>query len=109
MSVEQTKFIDFISTDDISGNIRLTISDHLNWSDKRNDHLLILQNKINTYLAFIESGQLYEEYPSAKGKNVIIQVVGKYSLNDEAKKFYEIVTEIVRNAGFELQFQLLKK
>ncbi len=108
MSIEQTKVIDFIGTDNKTGNINLGVSDHLDWKDPKNEHLLILQEKINTYLAFIESGQLYEEYPSAKGKRVIIRVIGKYPLSEEAKKFYKKSSEIVAKAGFELRFDLFK-
>ena len=54
MSVEKIDKVDFVSTTE-KGIIRLTISDHLEWASK-NEHLLILQNKINAYLNFIESG-----------------------------------------------------
>ncbi len=108
MSIEQTKVIDFIGTDNKTGNINLGISDHLDWKDPKNEHLLILQEKINTYLAFIESGQLYQEYPSAKGKKIIIRIIGKYPLNSEAEKFYKISSGIVAEAGFELRFELFK-
>ena len=48
MSVDQLDKVDFISKTS-EGNVELTISDHLEWDDK-NEHLLILQNKINAYL-----------------------------------------------------------
>lgn len=109
MTIEQRGVIDFVSTDEGTGNIRLTISDHLDWNDPKNDHLLILQDKINDYLAFIEGGQLYEEYPSAKGKKIIIQVTAKYPLGKEAEHFYHHASEAVSNAGFELVFKLLQE
>lgn len=107
MSIEKVKTIDFIGTNKETGAVTLGISDHLDWNDSKNEHLLILQEKVNTYLAFIEGGQLYEECPSAKGKDVTIQVIGRYALNEEAKKFYQVAGEIVKNAGFDLQFKLL--
>ncbi len=45
MSIEQVEKIDFISTTS-EGKVELTISDHLEW-DAENNHLLILQNKLN--------------------------------------------------------------
>src|SRR5262249_12948706 len=107
MSVEQTNTIDFIGSDRVSGHVNLGISEHLPKDDPKNEHLLVLQEKINSYLAFIEGGQLYDDYPLAKGKNVVIQVIGKYPLNAEAKKFYTIAGETVKNAGFHLEFKLL--
>ena len=42
--------------------IKLLITDHLSW-EKEYEHLLILQEKINSYLAFCESDQYREIYP----------------------------------------------
>ena len=53
MSVDQTKIIDIISKSK-DGEIVLTISDHLDWKNLQ-EHLLLLQEKINTYLTFLES------------------------------------------------------
>ncbi len=72
MSVEQIDKVDFISTSK-EGIIKLTISDHLEW-DAKNEHLLILQNKINAYLNFIESGQILEEYPSSANKKLRLKL-----------------------------------
>lgn len=52
MSVENSKVIDFIS--DKEDKIVLTISDHLEW-DNDNEHIYLLQEKINAYLMAIES------------------------------------------------------
>lgn len=66
MSVEDKNKIDAISTNN-NNQVALTISDHLLWDDN-NEHLIILQDKINSYLDFLESGQIDESYPSAIGK-----------------------------------------
>lgn len=62
MSIDQSDVIDFISTTP-EGKGVLTITDHLSWD--MDFHLELLQDKINRYLQFIESGQIYEEYPQA--------------------------------------------
>ncbi len=36
-------------------------------------------------------------------------VIGKYPLNEEAKKFYHTAGKIVKNAGFSLEFKLLSE
>lgn len=53
MSIEETEVIDFIGIDKEQGEVSLTISDHLEWDD---NHLFILQKKLNSYISFIESG-----------------------------------------------------
>ena len=58
MSIEQTNTVDFVSIDEISGDALLTISDHLAWDENEGAHLELLQNKLNAYLRFIESGEL---------------------------------------------------
>jgi hypothetical protein len=106
MSVENLKVIDFASIDK-NGYAVLTISDHLQWDDN-NEHLLILQNKINAYLNSIESGNFYSDYPDAKGRNIIIRIVAKYEPNTDAKSFFKKTKEFLQSAGYRLEFKVLK-
>ena len=41
------------------------ITDGMDWSDM-NRHLLLLQDKLNTYIWYIDSGQYKEKYPNVK-------------------------------------------
>lgn len=107
MSIEQEKVIDFVGLDIPTGRVHLTISDHLAWDEFSKEHMLSLQKKINSYLSFIESGELLEKYPKYQGKPIVIQVIGKYPLSPEAEHFYEHAREAIINAGFEIQFKLL--
>jgi hypothetical protein len=108
MSVTDLEVIDVISIDP-NGNAVLTISDHLIW-DEKNEHLMVLQNKINSYLGFIESGNVYEEYPNAKDRNIVIQIVAKYepNNNNNAMIFLERVEETLRSAGYGFDFSVAK-
>ena len=45
--------------------LALMIADHLDWENEL-QHLTLLQDKINAYVSFIESGQIYSVYPDAK-------------------------------------------
>ena len=107
MSVENKEVIDFISID-TSNKVALTISDHLKW-DNKEDHLIILQDKINSYLEVIENGQIYEIYPEAVDKNFVIQVAMKYRPNKKAKEFLENVKEFLENNDYEFKFYELKE
>lgn len=49
MSVDNPNVIDFISEQD-DDKVVLTISDHLEWDDEDNNHLYLLQEKVNAYL-----------------------------------------------------------
>jgi hypothetical protein len=108
MSVEQTETVDFITVDKSSGDICLTISDHLPWDSDEGTHLLMLQNKLNSYLRFIESGEMIEQYPKAKGRRAVINLVGKFPLSDEASRFFNLAREQIERTGYRLQFSLLR-
>ncbi len=50
MSIEQTEIVDFVNIDRKSGDVWLTISDHLPGDHGEGEHLVLLQNKLNAYL-----------------------------------------------------------
>ena len=104
MSVDQTNVVDIIGKTP-TGEITLTISDHLDWTETA-DHLLTLQEKLNTYLRFLESGEVYERYPDALGRVLIINVVFKFAPNLEARSFLTKAKSIIEGAGFRFQFEL---
>lgn len=105
MSIEQEKVIDMLVPDESLKEVLLIITDHLPWSEPNYEHALALQNKINFYLSFIESGEIYEKFPEHKDKSVIIKVVGKYPLSKEAERFYEKARTTIQWAGFDLRFE----
>ena len=104
MSVENLKVIDFVSVD-LNGNVVLTISDHLEWDDD-NEHLQPLQDKINHYLGAIENGSLYEKYPNAKNRNIVIEIIAKYQPNNDGKIFLQRVKETLEAAGYGFSFEV---
>jgi len=105
MSINQTDIVDFISTTP-DGKIMLTISDHYSWDETW--HLQLLQDKINSYLQFIEGGQIFNDYPNSTGRNLIIETVIKFEPNEEGASFLEKAKEIVTKAGIEFQWRVLQ-
>jgi len=98
--------IDVISID-LQGNAVLTISDDLIW-DENNEHLYALQSKINAYLSYIESGSIYQDYPNAEGRNLVINIVAKYPPNESAKLFLHSTKGILQSAGYGFEFTEFK-
>ncbi len=109
MSIEQTDVVDFINFNEAENEVVLTISDHLEWGNNVNEHLFLLQEKINSYLRFIESGELLESYPNANGRSSVINIVGKYPLNEKAKAFVDQIKSILSDVGMALRFEQLKR
>ena len=108
MSIADPNVVDAIGLDMQTENVILTISDHLDWREPVQTHLELLQDKLNTYLRFIESGEILESYPDAKDKSVVINIVGKYPLASAGEQFLSAAKSIVAEAGFSLTFELFK-
>ena len=70
MSIEEINKVDFINTSNEDDElVLLAITDHLSWGEGVNEHLLLLQDKVNAYLKFIISGEMIELFPAACGKS----------------------------------------
>ncbi|PNG35636.1 DUF6572 domain-containing protein [Pseudomonas protegens] len=109
MSITNPKVIDFWAIPkDPPDSLLLVMTDHLEWGSKaeQGEHLLLLQEKINSYIAFIEGGQIYTEIPGAYGKYPIIQVVGLYERPEQAEYFMARVTETLNEVGIGFEFEL---
>jgi hypothetical protein len=104
MAVDNPGVIDAIGADRTTGEVVLTIADHLEWDDG-NEHLLVLQEKINRYLGFIEAGELLANYPSAQGKPVRIDVVCKYPPSEAGERALTLASGIIERAGWSLTWR----
>jgi hypothetical protein len=105
MAVDDPDVIDIVTTVRATGEVVLTITDHLRWSDE--SHLQALEAKINVYLAYVESGQLAAAYPNARpGVPVRIDVACKYRPSREGLRFLELAREAVRAAGWGFSWEL---
>ena len=106
MSIDQTHEIDFASIDKTSGDLWLTISDHLPWEGDEGNHLVLLENKLNSYLSFIESGEIFKTISDANGCSIVINLVGKFPLSQSAASFFGRARTAMEAAGFRLQLTL---
>ncbi len=100
MSVLDYDQFDLISIHTV-GFVVLTIGDHLQW-DEEEQHLYALQTKINNYLDGIESGQLVSQYPDAKGKAILIQIIAQFRPNKRGYEFFRSARETLKSAGYGL-------
>lgn len=106
MTIEDQETVDAIGVDRSGREVVLVISDHLDWTNPRN-HLEALQEKINTYLRFIESGEMAQTYPKAVGRAPVIKVVGAHPLSADGIRFFEDALPVLREAGVDLRFAML--
>lgn len=105
MSITDTAIIDIVGVDRESGKVILTIADHLEWADEY-DHLTLLQAKLNTYVEFIQSGEMTEAYPSSRGREPAIEIVFKYTPRESGRKFIEAAANALSALGIEVRSEV---
>jgi hypothetical protein len=113
MTVAQRLVVDWFGIEKDTGFVGLTVVDDLNWIDERG-HVLLLQEKLNTYLAFIESGDVFErlkrefgvDVPTSTSVNVTI--LAKFELTSQASAFLRHATHIFRSAGVSLNHRVVR-
>jgi hypothetical protein len=106
MSVDQKDVVDALSRSHDGSAVTLTISDYLDWAQPL-EHVFTLQEKINSYLAFIESGQVLETFPDAKEKKMIIQVWFRCSPPDgDVARFLALAEQKIEAAGFIFRYHV---
>jgi hypothetical protein len=110
MAIDQTTVVDSIGFDPNKDQAQLIIADHLGWAESDGndkEHMYLLQEKINSYLRFIESGEIYSVYPQAKGKTLLIRIIAKYDMPANAKEFFNRVQDELFASGYKITFERL--
>ena len=103
MSVTDTDSIDAIGMEKEAKRVFLSIIDPLAW-DKDDLHLFTLQEKINTYLYFVESGELLKALPDSAGFDIAIELILKHMPTDEAIAFFDKTMQILFDKGIVFVF-----
>jgi hypothetical protein len=101
MTIEQTDTVDIVAIKPGSDTVELVISDHLSWQELHS-HCRLLQEKINTYLAFVESGQLFELEESAAHAVASVRIVlaTMEPPPESAAPFLRQVEQALTDAGY---------
>lgn len=105
MSVVETNKIDGIAKGSNEGELFFLITDHLDWENEY-EHLIILQDKINAYLSFIESEQYMEIYANDTFKNFVIEIHFKNKISENCKKFLKVVSDQVVDFNIQIQIEM---
>ena len=108
MSIDQADRTDVIGVDKISGRVILTVSDHWDWKDEH-AHLSALQAKLNTYVRFIESGELNRAYPDSVGRQPVVEIVLREPMPTAGSSFLHEVGSLLSASGIEVRSRVLKE
>lgn len=88
MSLDNAEVVDAVGTETEDGTVVLSIIDGWDWADERG-HLRALQDKLNAYFGFVETGQIYEAYPEASGQPLRIDIVSKFPIPEAGLSFLQ--------------------
>jgi hypothetical protein len=103
MGVDTENVVDAVGVDKATGEVVLTIVDHLPWEDAA--HLQMLQAKLNRYLGFIESGELVSNCPDAAGRSVRIDVICHHNPSTVAVEFLANARSVAKTYGSDLSWR----
>lgn len=107
MSITETNKIDIVAARPDSSIVRLVITDHLGWNDLE-AHARLLQDKVNTYLEFVESGQLGRmqtpKIPDAP--DIHIALVLHCPPTNEAEELFVKVREFLAGVGIKFDVEV---
>ena len=104
MGIDNPTVVDAVSTAKDGSRVHLTIFDADDWSDER-AHLFALQAKLNGYFDFVQSGQLFEEYPAAERAPVMIDVF-RVPPSEKAKGLLARADEMSRQLGLKVAYEV---
>lgn len=107
MSISETRTVDIVASRPDSRVVKLVITDHLPW-DELDAHLLLLQEKINTYVTFVESGQLarLKEPRIPDEPEIHIVVRSQFNPPAEAESVLARMREFLRGLGLAFSVEL---
>lgn len=106
MGLENLNAVDAVGIETESDYVVLSIIDSWDWSNERS-HLLALQGKLNSYFGFVESGQIYDTYPSSAGKSLCIDLVSRYPLPTTALDFLYKAKVVSEELAISLRWNTL--
>jgi hypothetical protein len=106
MSLDNLEVVDAVGTERNSGTVVLSLFDAWDWHDERG-HLIALQDKFNTYLGFVESGQIYQDYPTAADKALRIDVITRYPIPGAALAFLKEAAAVASQLNITVTHKVL--
>lgn len=110
MSITEVDKIDLVASRPDSNIVKLVVTDHLEWDDL-DAHSLILQEKIDSYLYFVESGQLGDLAEPALPADikVCITLASLYPPPSEAEPLLQQIRDSLESIGILFEVEVRPK
>lgn len=108
MAITDAATLDFIGISKESEKVFLAIDDDMAWTYE-GLHIEFLQRKLNAYLVFLQSKEIYKAFPKAEGKEIEIRIYLDHSPTLTAKKFFKEARKVSNKRGYELRYIVGKR
>ena len=108
MTVEERGKIDIVALPSVRREVILLVADHLPWPEDeqgRLEHVYLLQEKLNDYVRYVESGDLWRDFPRAKGRQVVFLVGHKHEIPEDVKWMIMEMRRVLEAIGIELRIE----
>lgn len=113
MKLEDLETVDYLAIDSKTNSVTLAMLDDCDWSDEK-VHVGLLQAKINRYLDFIESGDVYESATQSAGykigntSKILVHVYFQHSPTDLGREFLHHVSRVANEANIGFSFSAVE-
>lgn len=111
MSILETNKIDVVAVRPDTNIVKLVVTDHLDWADFEG-HASLLQEKLNNYISYCESGQLKRTQSPAIPTDpevVMVLAVPEAPRSEEAVAFLDKVRAFLEGAGYGFEIDVRGK
>lgn len=106
MSVLDTDTVDIVASRKESQDVKLVIFDHLPWDDFH-AHALLLQSKLNAYIAFVKGGQwLHVNANMPVNPRPVVSLLLRNQPSPAAEQFFLQVTKILQGVGIGFEYEI---
>ena len=102
MSILEKEVIDAVGVSEDGKVLSLMLADHLDWSNEY-EHLMLLQDKINTYIAYLENRQFEESYPNHDCSYAVISIYFVHDIPKNCEKFLQAVQDQIGSLGIKIE------
>lgn len=92
MSIEDVNKIDIFTVTDegiFPPQAIMVITDHLDWVIDVKEHLFKLQEKIISYIAAVESEEIYNHFPNARGRHIVFKIFFQQLCPKKVSSFWQ--------------------
>lgn len=110
MAVDNPNVVDGMAFDKERNALVMLLTDSFKWVGgvgedilPEYNHLLMLQEKLNSYISFIEEKQYISNFPEAEVEMSVIEIHFMYDITENCKKFLQTVQQQISELKIKIE------